>query len=284
LAEEYDSNPRHWARRVDVANEVVQSALRASRQELPNTLAGDFDFLAVFDVDDYMYFYSEMLTPEGADAQVAFLVKELELSLPKKILDLACGFGRHANRLAALGHQVTGIDLTEGFLQLARQDAAARDVIVDYRQGDMRHLEDKSAFDVVLLMFTALGYFDDEENLQVLRSIARALRPGGFLAFDIQNRDTFLKGYLPYFVMEKEGNLMIDRHTYNSEGGRLYNQRIVIRQGVRRDKPFFVRMYNPTEIRDLLGQVGLTVLKMFGGWDSEPISTESRRMIIIARK
>ncbi|MBN2551002.1 MAG: class I SAM-dependent methyltransferase [Anaerolineales bacterium] len=243
-----------------------------------------FDFEAVFQVDDYMYFYSDMLTPEGAEKQVSFLVQELELNTPMKILDLACGFGRHANRLAALGHRVTGIDLTEGFLELARQDAAVRGAAVDYRQGDMRQLDDVEAFDRVLLIFTAFGYFDDEQNLLVLKNIAHALKPGGLLIIDTQNRDTYLKGYMPDRVTEKEGNLMIDRHTFDSLTGRLYNRRIVIRNGVRRDKPFSVRLYNPCEMRDLLHLAGLEIWKSFGGWDGQPISTESRRMIIIARK
>ena len=246
--------------------------------------AVEFDFEAVFDVDDYMYFYGEMLTPEGADAQVAFLVQALSLDASMSILDLACGFGRHANRLAALGYSVTGVDLTPGFLEIARKDAQARGVSVDYRQGDMRRIDFQEAFDVVLLMFTAFGYFDDEGNLLVMKNIARALKPGGRLVFDIQNRDTFLKGFLPNMVTEKEGNLMIDRHTFDGVSGRLYNRRLVIRDGVRKEKPFFVRMYNPTEIRDLICQAGLQAHEFYGSWDGSPISIESRRMIVMARK
>ena len=77
---------------------------------------------------------------------------------------------------------------------------------------------------------------------------------------------------------------MIDRHTIDTQSGRLYNRRIVIRDGVRREKPFFVRMYNPTEGRDLLRQAGLQIFKTYGGWDFAPLSTDSRRMIIIARR
>lgn len=244
----------------------------------------DFDFEATFDVDDYMYFYQEILTDEATDRAVAALVEMLELSQPMRILDLACGFGRHANRLAALGHKVTGIDLTPGFLEIARRSAQERGVSVDYRQGDMRKLDFNGAFDRILMLFTAFGYFSDEENLDVLRRIARALKPGGLLAFDIQNRDVFLVGYKENMITEKEGNLMIDRHYYDTESGRLYNRRIVIREGVRRDKPFFVRMYNPTEIRAVLAQAGLETRKMFGDWECNPLSIESCRMIIIARK
>jgi len=243
-----------------------------------------FDFESVFEVDDYMYFYRDMLTPESTELQVEFLVRELELGQEMSILDLACGFGRHANQLARRGYQVTGIDIMPGFLEMARQEADELRLTVEYLIGDMRQIDYDSKFDRVLLLFTAFGYFTDEENLRVLRNIALSLKRGGRLIFDIQNRDTFLKGFMPYIVMEKEGNLMIDRNKFDTETGRLYNQRIVIRDGIRRDKPFFVRMYNPTEIQTVLSQVGLSILRLFGGWDGTPLTADSRRMVIIAEK
>jgi SAM-dependent methyltransferase len=224
----------------------------------------DFDFEAVFDVEDYLYFYGDSLTGKGTDQQVETLVSALGLDRPLKILDLACGYGRHANRLAVLGHQVTGVDLTEGFLELARKDALMRDV--------------------VLCLFTAFGYFDDEENLGVLQQVVRALKPGGRFVLDIQNRDFFMKIMLPAIVNEKEGNLMVDRTYFDIETGRLYNRRFVIRDGIRRDKPFFVRLYSLTEIRPLLRHAGLIIDRVLGSWDGQPISLDSGRMIIIARK
>ena len=139
-----------------------------------------FDLSAVFEVDDYMYFYGDDLTDERSEAEVAALVELLELDSPQKILDLACGFGRHANRLAALGHTVTGVDLTPGFLDIARAQAAAMGVNIDYRQGDMRTMDFREEFDVVLLLFTSFGYFEDDENKQVMDNIARALKPGAY--------------------------------------------------------------------------------------------------------
>jgi SAM-dependent methyltransferase len=231
-----------------------------------------------------MYFYSDMLLPEHTDRQVEGLVRLLEMQPPMAILDLACGFGRHANRLAALGFHVSGIDRSEGFLELARRDAAEQGVVVDYRQGDMRQLDFEAQFDRVLLLFTAFGYFDDQGNLDVLRRIARALKPGGRFIFDSIHRDSFLKRMLPAGVTEKDGNLMIDRNSFDSETGRRINRRIVIRDGIRRDKPFSVRLYNPNELQTLLPLAGLRPTGFFGDWDGTPLGAESRRMIVIAKK
>ena len=250
-----------------------------------STLSGaQFDLDAVFEVDDYMHFYRDSLMGEHLDAQVASLVKLLELDAPVKILDLACGFGRHANRLAALGHSVTGLDYMPGFLEIARQEAAEMGVQVNYVLGDMRRLDFVHAFDRVLILFTTFGYFGDEENARVLEHVAQALKPGGLLGFDIPNRDLTLKVLPPFTVVENEDNLLINRNSFDTVTGRWQNRRIVIRDGVRKDKPFSIRLYNPAEIRGLLEAVGLQVRGMYGNWDAQPLSTDARGIVVIAGK
>ncbi len=243
-----------------------------------------FDFEAVFEPDDYLYFYEDRLTDERTNKEVEFLIKELKLDKTMKILDLACGYGRHTNRLAEKGFNVIGVDINPGFLEIAKRDAKEKGIKVEYIQEDMRKISYKEEFDRILLLFTSFGYFEDEENFKVLENIARALKPGGLFCFDTLNRDIFLKNFLPYIVVEKGNDLMIDRNTFDSITGRLYTQRIVIRNGKRKDKPFFVRLYNPTEIRDLLKRAGLSICNMYSDFDSKSFTNDSRRMVIIAKK
>lgn len=288
-AARYDADPQHWSTRVDIADQIITTALDVSGMDLPvpgevDGKKENFDLQAVFDVDDYLYFYRESLTDERTDSEVSALVSLLELNQPMRILDLACGFGRHANRLAALGHTLTGIDLTSGFLDIARRDAAERKVNVDYQQGDMRTITFDNEFDRVMLLFTAFGYFTDEQNQQVLVNVSEALKPGGLLVFDAPNRDALLKDMRPFYVMEKEGNLMIDRMSFEGQTGKYYNRRIVIRAGVRRDKPYFVRLYNPSEIKSLLAQAGLELYHLYAGWEGKEYTSDTRRMLVLARK
>jgi hypothetical protein len=88
----------------------------------------------------------------------------------------------------------------------------------------------------------------------------------------------------PFMVTEKGEDLMIDRESFDTITGRWYNRRIVIRDGVRKDKPFFVRLYDPSEIEELVTKAGMQVHKMFAGYDSQQLSDESRSMVIIAKK
>lgn len=243
-----------------------------------------FDYDAVFEVDDHMYFYSDSLTDERSDKEVAGLVQIARLDEPMRILDVPCGFGRHTNRLAELGHQLVGVDLYTGFLDLARRDVDTRGVCVDYRQADMRSLNFDAEFDRVLMLFTSFGYFEDEDNLLVLEGVTRALKTEGLFILDIPNRDTFIKKFPTAYVTEKNGDLMIDRGSFDTLTGRWYNRRIVIRDGVRKDKPFFVRMFSPTEICDWLIRAGMEVVQMYSGYDLQPVSHESQRIIVVAKK
>lgn len=242
-----------------------------------------FDLESVFEVDDYLFAYQDDLTDERTDAEVSLIVKLLELQSPVRVLDLACGFGRHANRLAALGHSVTGVDYTPGFLDLARQKAAEMSVEVDYRQGDMREVAFNDEFDRVVLLFTSFGYFDDRENEQVIENMVRALKPGGLLMFDIPNRDMIMKDLPPADVIEKGDGLLINRYSFDALTGRFHNRRIIIRNNIRKDKPFSIRMFNATEISALLNRFGLVDARLLDE-NNRTVSAASRRIVVLARK
>jgi SAM-dependent methyltransferase len=244
----------------------------------------EFNYDEVFEADDYLYFYRQYLTDERSDEEVQSLVKLAALDRPMKILDLACGFGRHSNRLAALGHDVTGIDLSYDFLDIARKNAEDQNLRLSYIRGDMRKIDYQEEFNRVLLLFTAFGYFDDETNFLVLMNAHKALKPGGLFIFDILNRDAVLKYMLAFYVTEIGNDLMIDRVSFDPITGRQKNGRIVIRDGIRKDKPFSIRMYNANEMANLLLRSGFQNIQFFGSWDGMQLNADARRMIVVAEK
>jgi SAM-dependent methyltransferase len=152
----------------------------------------NFDFDAVFRADDYLYFYADSLKDEYSERECSFLVRELGLDRPMRILDLACGHGRHANRLAALGHTVTGVDRSPGFLAIARKEAKEKGLKVRYLCRDSRRYSSQGEFDCAIHLFSSFGYFPDAENEQVITNIAASLKSGGRCCLDILNRDAFL--------------------------------------------------------------------------------------------
>ena len=248
-----------------------------------------------FSVDDYMYFYSDFLSPEHNDIEAAEIANVLGMDHAMRVLDLACGFGRIANRLAGMGHHVTGVEYQQGFLAIARQEAAQMGVLADaerpprqgrvaYHQGDMREVDYHEQFERVIMVFNSFGYFSDQDNRRVLRNAAQALKKGGILGFDVANRDGVLNDFHPHYISEKDDSLLINRFSFDPLSGRLLNERIVIRDGARKDRPFSIRLYSASELRDLLAEVGLELVGLLEEWDGTPFRMDSPSMVVIAGK
>jgi SAM-dependent methyltransferase len=226
-----------------------------------------FDAAAMYD-EDYLHFFaaprglSEFAVHgpavPGADSSgeaVAELTwRLLDLRPAMSVLDLACGHGELANRLAARGCQVTGLDSSAVFLDRARADAAAAGVSVEYVTGDMRQIPWTGRFDRVINWSTAFGYFDDTSNRAVLDGIVRVLRPGGRLAMDLDNLTTFLASYCPSRVVaiRDNGDMLVDRYHLDALTGRFEAERTVVRSGQARRVNFVKRLFGFPELRDWL--------------------------------
>ncbi len=242
-----------------------------------------FDYDDVFD-EDYLYFYEVILTDERTTRDVETISTLIGLEPGMRVLDLACGHGRIANALAERGASVVGLDATPLFLKLAREDAAKRGVGVEYVEGDMRSLPwPPSSFDAVVNWFTAFGYFSDDENRAVLREVARVLKPGGRFLVDHLNRDRVMRNVQPAVVAERDGNLLIDRHTYVVASGFMETERIMIKDGAQRRFHFSVRTFTPPELRDWLLQAGFSNAEPFDE-NAQPNTLDSMRLVMRATK
>src|SRR2546421_7920642 len=192
---------------------------------------------------DYLHFYEPRLTQQS-DEQAALIWDLLGLREGSKVLDLACGHGRIANRLAERGAQVTGLDATVLFLDLAREDARRRGMSVEYVQGDMRHLSWTGEFDAVVSWFTAYGYFDDEQNRDVLARIRDAVREGGRFLVELNHKDGLLPQWSPSVVERRGDDLQIDENVYDPSTGRANARRTIVRDGEVREVSFFMRLFS----------------------------------------
>jgi cyclopropane fatty-acyl-phospholipid synthase-like methyltransferase len=243
-----------------------------------------FHFDDLFDADEYLYFYEDTLREEDTPAQVTFLERALGLAPGARVLDLGCGHGRHANELARRGYEVLGVDLVLGFLEKARDAARREGLAVSYALGDVRGIGEVASFDHAICLFDAFGFLDDAGNAQYLRAAAAALRPGGALVLDVRNRDWIVRNILPVTVLDKGDDLMIDRHVFDTQSGRLLDRRTYVRGGRARSVTFSIRLYALTELSALLRAAGLEVERALGGWDGAPLSMARNRMLVLARK
>lgn len=232
---------------------------------------------------DYLYFHEAVFTEEVNDRQATAIWAMLALEPGTKVLDLGCGYGRISNRLAEAGCEVTGIDRSTFFLGLAAAEAEQKGLSVRYVQADMRVLPFENEFDCAICWFTTFGYFSDEENMLVLRSVHRALKPGGVFLLDHQNRDRSIQEGFRGACFRRGEDLMYDDVSLDLETGGSVIDRTIVRDGKTRRFKMLVRLFSAHEMMAWFRDAGFADV---GCCDpkGEPFTLRSSRMIVAGRK
>jgi SAM-dependent methyltransferase len=235
----------------------------------------------------YLRAWGEALTDERTQREVDGVLECLRPLAGARILDLCCGQGRHSVALAQRAFDVTGYDLSARLLGVARHAAEEARLQVAWVRGDMRELPFREEFDAVVNLFTAFGYFDTQQEDQlVLEGAARALRPGGAFLIDFIHRDGILRAWQPASVFElSDGALVAERRRFDLRSSRLWTEATLIEpDGKRETYGYGTRMYTATELSRMLEHAGLAVVAAWGGLDCSDLSLESRRVVLLGRK
>jgi SAM-dependent methyltransferase len=220
-----------------------------------------------------------------AEAAVRLFQREVDLGPGGRVLDLACGAGRHLERLREAGYAAVGMDLSAHLLEgAARRPGVAGSLV----RGDMRLLPFRDgAFNGLVNFFTSFGYFSSAaEDALVVGEMRRVLEPGGPFLLDYMNAAWVVANLEPESEGEVNGKLV--RQTRWIEDGQVI-KRIEVFPGAAKDQPpdqaqvFHerVRLYEFPELADVLGQHGLDVRAHFGDYMGEVFEARSRRLLIL---
>lgn len=140
-------------------------------------------------------YYDRLLEPHRrwmADARQKILGRILLRT--SAACDLACGTGTTAVELARRGIRMYAVDVSPDMCRLARQKARKEDIPVEVLHADMRSFRLPGSVDLVTCEFDSLNHVPRKSDLaRVARAVARALRPGGYFFFDLNNRLAFEK-------------------------------------------------------------------------------------------
>jgi ubiquinone/menaquinone biosynthesis C-methylase UbiE len=235
--------------------------------------------------EDYLQIYLPFLTEERTKQEIDFIIEILNLPPGSKILDLACGFGRHTIPLAKKGYDMTGLDYTEKFIRMAEEKAQKENLQIEFLVGDMRKIPFENHFAGVISYFTSFGFFSDEENFEVLKGVSKALKREGKFLLEIMNRDLLVKNFRPKnWQRLEDGTLVLEENSLDLMTNRLKNYKIIIDKKGERTKWFELRLYTLQELVYLLEKVGLKVIQTYGKKDKSPYSIDSPRMIVLSQK
>lgn len=234
---------------------------------------------------DYLRIYRKR-DARSAGPEAALVRKVLALRRNHRVLDVCCGYGRHAILLAKAGMRVTGVDINPLFLRRARAAAKRAGVEIALIQSDVRSMELKPIFDAAVNMFTSIGYFESEEdNFQVVARAAAALKPGGRLLVDTINRDRIVRSPQWQQWMPMGRGVVVETPAFDWNKGRLNSRRILVfPDGRRRETRFSLRLYTLAEMVVMFERAGLDVTHAFGDFAGTPYTVDSPRIVIAGRK
>ncbi len=221
-----------------------------------------------------------------AKKQVDFILKILKIPKNALILDLACGLGRHSIELSKRGYNVVGVDFKREYIRQCKEKARKFRLKTKFMQGDMRKLKFKNKFDVVLNLFTSFGYFSDDENLDVLRKMARALKKNGKIIMDVSNRDFIIKHFRKSRLSKLKPGYLLEERKFDFSTSRINATWTFLSKNKRKisEKKISCRIYSYHELKNMFEKVGIKIIKNFGSFKGEPISAKTKRLIIVGKK
>lgn len=235
-------------------------------------------YTAWFDTPFYHILYKDRNDDE-AQAFMDTLTNYLNISEDSKILDLACGRGRHSVYLNSLGYHVTGADLSENSIAYAKQ---FENNTLQFKVHDMCK-PFNTKFDAVFNLFTSFGYFDnDEDNLNTIKAIRDDLTDYGIGVIDFMNSDYVIKNLVPEETKQVEG---IDFHLKRyAQDGYIFKDISFEYQGENFQFQERVRAFTLSDFETLFNEANVNLLEVFGNYKLQKFDAQSSDRLVLLFK
>lgn len=234
----------------------------------------------------YMKEKEQILTQKRSRKETRIIVKYIPKNC-KKILDAPCGYGRISNNLSALGYEVTGIDISDYFINLARKKAVQKGLEISYIVGDILKKRVPGKFDAVLNIFTSIGYLEnDKKNELLIKKLCQYVKSGGRLIVETINPIALAAHYKgKETVILRDGTkLYFNRYLDFRTSTSVTRIREVKRGNSSRNLVHIIRLYYPHELINICGKFSCNLFLILDKNGKEKDIKNSLRIWMIFQK
>lgn len=212
---------------------------------------------------DYLDEHKNYFSDKQLQIDVDFLISALRLSKKDKILDVACGNGRHTIELNKCGFNVDGLDFSSHLLGLAKKASQQAGLRINFYKQNINNINHNIKYDKILLFFSDFSLFDVKKTL---KNIKKILKPKGIFLLDCDNVFRLIK----YLSMHSEAPFVFDFITMRLKEKKKDDQGI--------------RYYIIPELEKIFNDNNLKIKHIYGNYSKERLDGNSQRMIILAQK
>lgn len=228
-------------------------------------------------------FSKRRLSPTGID--VDNIITLLGMKPRMRVLDLCCGIGRYSLEFARRGFRVTGVDLTQYYLEKASKQAESEGLEVEFIQSDMRSFHQPDTFDVIVNLDSSFGFFEDPaEDRRVLKNMYRSLKTGGRFLQQMKGKETIAREFRERDWYEEGDRIVVKERVIKQDWG-FIDLRWIIFDGVKRDeKSITMRLYSAVELSSLLNESGFSGVKVYGNLSGSPYDHRAECLVTAGSK
>jgi len=212
---------------------------------------------------NYLKEHKKYFSKKQLQQDVGFLINVLSLNKKDKILDLACGHGRHVIELKKRQFDIEGLDFSSHLLKIAKKDAKRENLQINFYRQDINNLKLKTKYDKIFLFFSEFGLFNAHK---VLKNVAKILKPGGLFLLDCDNVFRLIQYLIKHPKAPYEFdfvNMKLKEKRKNSKG---------------------VKYYTVPELEKLFKNNKLKITSIYGNYLKDSLDINSKRIIIIGKK
>jgi ubiquinone/menaquinone biosynthesis C-methylase UbiE len=230
--------------------------------------------------------WRKAIPPEKTKAEAAFLVGALECRPGSHLLDVPCGNGRLSLELARQGYRVTGVDISEEFIEEARATSNTGGTPgPQFLLGDMRRIEGEAIYDGAYCFGNSFGFLAYADMEDFLKGIARALKPGARFVIETgMTAESIIQKFEAHASYQIEDILLTINEQYLAEESCIDSEYIFERDGKAESRKAKHWIYTAAEIRRMLERAGFAVLDLYGSLKHEPFVLGSEELYVVAQR
>jgi SAM-dependent methyltransferase len=222
---------------------------------------------------------------DNSSGEVDHMIALTGLRPGSRVLDLCCGIGRHSIQFAGRAFDVTGVDKTREYIEIAKKSAKELGLEVEFVIEDMLRFRKDNFYDLIISYFSSFGYFESsDDDLKVAKNVAASLRDRGKFLIDVVGKEIIARNYQRKNWVEKEDFILLEERVVEKNWTGINTRWTIIKEGKRTDLNIFHRLYSAVELIDLLSRSGFSDVKVYGDIKGRPYEADASRLVAVATK